>query len=141
MRRYELIDVQWNQIKDLIPTSESNRGRLAKSHRLMFSGILWVLFSGAVWRDLPDRFGPWKTVYDRFLCRQEHDSFDRILATQFGVKAFEMVLDKKFGRMASFQHNTIVDVSLTDATSSYNHISQDSYLLQTARGMGICLGD
>ncbi|MEO0895988.1 MAG: ATP-dependent 6-phosphofructokinase [Bacteroidota bacterium] len=68
-------------------------------------------------------------------------AFDRILATQFGVKAFEMVLDKKFGRMASFQHNTIMDVSLTEAISSYNHISQDSYLLQTARGMGICLGD
>ncbi|MEL6133705.1 MAG: 6-phosphofructokinase, partial [Bacteroidota bacterium] len=68
-------------------------------------------------------------------------AFDRILATQFGIKAFEMVLEQKYGRMASYRNNTIVDVSLEDAIKEYNYIHPDSYLLKTARGLGMCLGD
>ncbi|MCI4669861.1 MAG: ATP-dependent 6-phosphofructokinase [Bacteroidia bacterium] len=68
-------------------------------------------------------------------------AFDRVLATQFGVKAFEMVLEGKFGRMAAYRNNTIIDVSLAEATASYNHVDANSYLLTTARGMGMCLGD
>ena len=79
MRRYELTDEQWDQIQGLFPCPEGGRGRPAKSHRLMFNGILWVLFSGAAWRDLPERFGPWKTVYDRFRRWQADGTFDKIL--------------------------------------------------------------
>ncbi len=68
-------------------------------------------------------------------------AFDRILATEFGVKAFEMVLEKKFGRMAAYKNNTIIDVSLLEATKDYNHINPDSFLLRTARGIGISFGD
>ena len=68
-------------------------------------------------------------------------AFDRILATQFGVKAFEMVLEKKYGRMAAYRNNTITDVSLEEATSSYNYVKPDSFLLRTARGIGISFGD
>ncbi|MEM7655842.1 MAG: ATP-dependent 6-phosphofructokinase [Bacteroidota bacterium] len=68
-------------------------------------------------------------------------AFDRILATQFGVKAFDMVCEEKFGRMAAYQEHKIVDVSLADATASYNFIKADSFLIETARKMDICLGD
>ncbi|MEM7372241.1 MAG: ATP-dependent 6-phosphofructokinase [Bacteroidota bacterium] len=68
-------------------------------------------------------------------------AFDRILASQFGVKAFEMVLEGKFGRMASYKGHRIIDVSLLEATQSYNFIQTDSFLVETARGLGICLGD
>ena len=68
-------------------------------------------------------------------------AFDRILATQFGVKAFEMVLEKKYGRMAAYRNNSITDVSLEEATSSYNYVKPDSFLLRTARGIGISFGD
>ena len=68
-------------------------------------------------------------------------AFDRILATQFGVKAFEMILEKKYGRMAAFQNNTITDVSLLEATASYNYVKPDSFLVRTARGIGISFGD
>jgi len=68
-------------------------------------------------------------------------AFDRLLATQFGVKAFEMVLEKDFGRMVSYRHPNIVSVPLEDATRDYNFIRKDSYLLQTARGIGMSLGD
>ncbi|GAB4414496.1 MAG: ATP-dependent 6-phosphofructokinase [Bacteroidia bacterium] len=68
-------------------------------------------------------------------------AFDRVLATQFGVKAFEMVLEQKFGRMAAYRNHSIVDVSLAEATEQYNHVSPDSYLVNVARGVGIDFGD
>ena len=41
--------------------------------------MLWVLRTGAPWRDLPERFGPWQTVYDHFRRWRENGVFDRIL--------------------------------------------------------------
>ena len=66
---------------------------------------------------------------------------DRLLATQFGVKAFEMVLDNDFGKMVSYRHPKLVSVPLEEATKEYNYIDDDSNLLKTARGIGMCLGD
>jgi phosphofructokinase-like protein len=68
-------------------------------------------------------------------------AFDRVLASQFGVKAFEMVLEEKFGRMAAYRNNTIIDVSLTEATETYNYVNPESFLVNTARGLGISFGD
>lgn len=65
---------------------------------------------------------------------------DRLLATEFGVKAFEMVLEKDFGKMVSYRHPDFVSVPLEEATREYNYIKPDSYLLRTARGIGISLG-
>ena len=52
-----------------------------------------------------------------------------------------MVLESKFVRMAAYRNSTIVDVSLEDAITDYNYIHPDDYLIQTARGLGMCLGD
>ncbi|TVZ37333.1 6-phosphofructokinase 1 [Alteromonadaceae bacterium 2753L.S.0a.02] len=68
-------------------------------------------------------------------------AFDRVLATQFGVKAFEMVLNNEFGRMVAFKNNDIISVSLEEATGDYNYVNTDSYLVQAARGVGISFGD
>ena len=68
-------------------------------------------------------------------------AFDRVLALQFGVKAFEMVLEQKFGRMVSYKNNDIVDVPIADAIVQYNYVNTDSYLVKTARGLGISFGD
>ena len=69
------------------------------------------------------------------------NSFDRILASQFGVKAFELVKEGEFGQMVSYHHAKFTSVPLSAATSHYKYISQDQYLLHTARCLGICLGD
>jgi transposase len=45
----------------------------------MFDGILWVLATGAGWRDLPSHFGPWKTVYHRFSTWTKNGLWGRIL--------------------------------------------------------------
>jgi transposase len=65
MRRHELSDQQWEQIAHLFPQN-GKRGGQWKEHRLLVHAILWILATGAPWRDLPGRFGPWGTVYDRF---------------------------------------------------------------------------
>lgn len=68
-------------------------------------------------------------------------AFDRVLATMFGVKAFELVLDGIFGKMVSFHNNGFVPVDLSEATHSYNHVDKDSFLVKGAKGMGISFGD
>jgi 6-phosphofructokinase 1 len=64
-----------------------------------------------------------------------------VLAAQFGVRAFEMVLEGRFGEMVAYRHPNIISVPFTDAISNYNFVNEDSYLIQTARGVQICLGD
>lgn len=68
-------------------------------------------------------------------------AYDRVLATQFGVKAMEMAMNGKYGEMVAFVDNEITSVSLEKATSVYNQVNPDSFLVQTARGVGISFGD
>jgi 6-phosphofructokinase 1 len=68
-------------------------------------------------------------------------AYDRILSTQFGVKAAEMVLAGEFGRMAAYQNNKVVSVPIEQAIAEYNYVKVDSTLVHTARGAGLCLGD
>ncbi len=55
------------------------------------------------------------------------NAFDRILATRFGVKAVEMVLEGQFGRMAALSGTSIVDVPLTDAVNGYKYLDPEFY--------------
>src|ERR1700683_472956 len=68
MRRYELSDRQWSRVAPLLsPRSQRRKaGRPPCDHRAVLNGILWVLHTGAPWRDLPERYGPWETVFARF---------------------------------------------------------------------------
>ena len=77
MRRYELTDEQWAVIEPLIP--QAMTGPRLKEPRAMLNGMFWVLRSGAPWRDLPERFGPWQTVYHHFNSWRRRKVFERIL--------------------------------------------------------------
>ena len=68
-------------------------------------------------------------------------AFDRVLATLFGVKAFELALEKKFGQMVSYRGNNITSVSLEEATRDYHFVNKDAYLVKAARGLNISFGD
>jgi transposase len=85
LRRHALTDDQWRQIAPLLPP-RAGPGRPPKDHRLVIDGILWILRTGAPWRDLPVRFGPWKTVYERFRGWTRtgvwEDLFQRLRATR-----------------------------------------------------------
>lgn len=77
-KRYKLSDSFWKMIEDLI-TQDQKTGRPRHDDRLMLNGILWVLCSGAAWRDMPERFGPWSTVYQRFRDWRNRGTFDQML--------------------------------------------------------------
>jgi len=80
MNRGDLTIEQWEQLKPLLPPQKPHTGRPASDHRTMTNGILWVLRTGAPWRDLPERYGPWASVYSRFRRWKEAGVWDRVLA-------------------------------------------------------------
>ena len=64
---YDLTDEQWKRIQPLLPPEYTGkRGRPGKDNRMMLNGMLWMNHSGAQWRQLPKRYGPWQSVYSRF---------------------------------------------------------------------------
>ena len=79
MRRHELYDEQWELIEPLLPKRTATTGRPPRDVRVMLDGIMWILRTGAPWRDLPDRFGSWKTVYHYFNAWRKEGIFDKIL--------------------------------------------------------------
>jgi putative transposase len=64
--RRELTDVQWTRIERLVPGKTGDKGRAGEDNRLFVDAVLWVLRTGAPWRDLPPEFGNWNSVYVRF---------------------------------------------------------------------------
>ena len=93
LRRYELTDQEWNCIKDLLPPEKSGkRGRPSKDNRMILNAMVWIARSGAPWRDLPERYGPWETVYSRF--RKWIN--DGILDNIFRVLCLDAELDELF---------------------------------------------
>jgi transposase len=90
-RRYELTDSEWEQVKDLLPPEQTGKkGKPRKDNRNMLNAMVWLARSGAPWRDLPERFGPWESVYTRF--RKWLD--DAILDNIFRVFALEAELSE-----------------------------------------------
>jgi transposase len=79
-RRHELTDDQWARLEPLLPAQRSRTGRPAHDHRTIINGILWRLKTGVPWRDLPERYGSWQTVYSRFRRWQQAGVWDRVLA-------------------------------------------------------------
>jgi transposase len=78
MRRYELSDEQWAAIRPFLPARNS-KGRPARDDRQLLNGMFWVLWSGTPWRDMPERYGPWQTVYDRFRKWRDSGVIERIM--------------------------------------------------------------
>lgn len=95
-KRYELTDEAWARIEPLMP--RQGRGGKWNDHRAMLNGIFWVLNSGAPWRDVPERYGHWKTVYGRYRRWTHEGLFDRIL------HALHLALDEQ-GRIDWSQFN------------------------------------
>ena len=80
MRKQELTDAQWGALAPHLPPQRARTGRPAKDHRLVVEGIVCRLRTGVPWRDLPEHYGPWQSVYSRFRRWQEAGVWDRALA-------------------------------------------------------------
>jgi transposase len=83
MRRYELTDRQWARISGLFRqrTGPGTVGRPPSDLRRIVHGILWILHTGAPWRDLPERYGPWPTVFTRFNQWRRDGTWARIVTS------------------------------------------------------------
>ena len=92
--RYHISDAQWERLEPLLcPARKERRGRPGKAARLMFDGIiLWILRTGAPWRDLPAEFGPWQTVYKRFNMWAKSSVWASILSNFAEDADFEVVM-------------------------------------------------
>ena len=77
LRRYELTDEQWALIESLMP--KPRPGGRWNDHRTTLNGMMWVLKSGSPWRDMPERYGSWKSVYHRFQRWTTDGMFEKIL--------------------------------------------------------------
>src|SRR5687768_5978897 len=71
MKRKDLTDMQWERLQPLLPPQKPRTGRPNLDHRRLVNGILWLLRTGAPWRDVPDHYGPWRTVASRFYAGAE----------------------------------------------------------------------
>lgn len=89
MKRHALTDEQWALVESFIPRSRARTGRPPKDRRLMLDGIFWVLATGAPWRDLPERFGPFQNVHRYFTNWRKAGVFDKI------VGALQVKLDNR----------------------------------------------
>jgi transposase len=78
-RRYELTDAQWARLEPLLPPEKPWTGRPNDDHRQILNGILWVLNSGAPWRDLPRHYGSVGTVSSRFYRWRRSGVWHRVL--------------------------------------------------------------
>jgi transposase len=80
MRRHELTDRQWSALAPLLPPERPRTGRPNVDHRQIINGIVWKLATGVPWRDVPERYGSWSTLYSRFRRWRLAGVWDRVLA-------------------------------------------------------------
>lgn len=86
MPRHQLTDAEWDLLRDLLPPERPARpGRPWKPHRRVLDAIFWIVAAGAAWRDLPDDYQPWQTVYDRFARWQKDGTWDRLVEALQGA--------------------------------------------------------
>jgi transposase len=87
MERYDLTDAHFALIEPELPTNDGKVGHPWNPHRASINGIFWRLHAGAAWPDIPERYGKWKTIYDRYTWWRRNGTWDRIL------KALQAKLD------------------------------------------------
>lgn len=115
MARYELTEAEWQRISVFLPPQVTGkRGRPPKDHRQMLNAMLWLARSGAQWPDLPERYGPWKTVYSRF-CKWRDDGtllyvfqalsmdadYENLCLDSTSIKVHQHAMGGKKGRQSS----------------------------------------
>ena len=101
MDRGDLTEAAWQQLRSLLPTPRcGGRGRPRRDDRPLLNGMRWILRTGAPWRDLPGRFGPWQTVYHRFTTWRRDGVWERVLRQLQGRADHAGLLDWSVGVVA-----------------------------------------
>src|SRR6266487_3693319 len=82
--RGDLSDEEWERLEPFLPVSNNRCGRW-RDHRRVIDGVLFRVRTGLPWRDLPERFGPWKTVYERHRRWSADGTWDALLIRVQGL--------------------------------------------------------
>jgi transposase len=90
--RTVLSEVQWERIAPLLPGKKGDPGRSGENNRRFVEGVLWVVRTGAPWRDLPDCFGKWFSVWKRFRRWALKGVFERLFQALSDEPDFEYAL-------------------------------------------------
>jgi transposase len=78
--RYFIDDEMWSKLEPLLPQKTTKRGRPCEDTRRILEGIIWVIRTGAPWRDMPEEFGSWQTCYTRLRRWNERGVWEGIFA-------------------------------------------------------------
>jgi transposase len=92
LTRMMLSDEQWDRVAPLLPGKMGDPGRSGKDNRLFFEAVLWLVRTGAPWRDLPEVFGCWNSVFRRFRRWARKKVFEPIFTELSGDPDFEYAL-------------------------------------------------
>ena len=92
MARRELRDDQWERIGDLLPGKEGDPGRSGEDNRRFFDAVLWIARTGAPWCDLPESFGNWNSVFQRYNRWAKAGVWAKIFALLASDPDFEYVM-------------------------------------------------
>lgn len=127
-RRHELSEDGWMRIESFFPHPRHNdgRGRPLKDHRHILNGILWRLHTGAPWRDIPERYGPWQTIFGRFRRWRRDGTWATILTSLLQ----ELEDNNRLGRDL-----WLVDATIVRATRAAGGAAKDPSEVPTIAGM------
>jgi len=129
-------DAQWALIEPLLPSSEGKRSRPFRDHRQVVEGIVFRYRTGCPWRDVPDRFGPWKTLWKRHARFSKDGTWDRILeqllaqADAAGQLDWQLSIDSTVSRV----HQHAANLSREVAAQLPSHTGGSIELQETAGG-------
>ena len=88
-----LTDEMWARIEPVLPVASAKGGRPFRDHRRIVEGIVWRYRTGSPWRDLPEEFGSWKTVWRRHDEYSKDGTWDQILSVVLTAAADADLID------------------------------------------------
>ena len=92
MDRSALSDAVWDRVAPHLPGKPGDPGRSATDNRVFMEAVLWMVRAGAPWRDLPNGFGPWSSVFRRFRRWVRGGVPERVFAVLGGNPDFEYAM-------------------------------------------------
>jgi len=92
MRRHEVSDETWEVIAPLLPGKKGDPGRTGRNNRKFVNAVFWLAKTGAPWRDLPERFGKWNSVFRRFRRWADKGVWERVLEAISEDEQYDLLL-------------------------------------------------
>jgi transposase len=90
--RFVISDMMWSRLEPLLLGKAGDRGVTGRDNRLFVEAVLWRVRTGLPWRDLPDAFGRWNSVFRRFRRWAQGGVFERVFEAMRGTPDFEYAL-------------------------------------------------